>query len=181
VGRIIVTGGRDAVPPVKASDIEFENLPGTETCIFPDTPRDRVPLLDYTKGGVKASLEGSQARMMPGLPNAQFYGLRLHDCEDEARFTAAIAPGGALDGLLEDCRSAGLTTEVGLGMNNPEYILRILREYPRSQELDSVMVCDDLHKTCSKLSTFTTCLLCHSDGWTMESSGPVWIISALRM
>ena len=71
VGRVIVmSGGRAAVPPSRAGSVEEENCPGAAACIFPDAPRDRVPLIDYSGDGVRKSVEGSLARLGKGLPRS---------------------------------------------------------------------------------------------------------------
>mmetsp|Transcript_7829 Transcript_7829/g.22234 ORF Transcript_7829/g.22234 Transcript_7829/m.22234 type:complete len:403 (-) Transcript_7829:40-1248(-) len=115
--------------------VERENMRNSPACIFPATDPDLAPLLDYSGAGVYKSLRESLVR----LRVSRVHGLRLHDCEQPSRFEAAMAAGGGVEALLS-AREEGLVNEVGLGMNDPYWILRILREHNRARELDSVMM-----------------------------------------
>jgi aryl-alcohol dehydrogenase-like predicted oxidoreductase len=75
---------------------ERGNMPGAPGCIFPDSPTDVTPVLDYTGEGVKRSHADSLKR----LGAAAVEGLRVHDAEDEERFAQAMAPGGGIDALV---------------------------------------------------------------------------------
>ena len=77
--------------------VERGNMPGQPGCIFPDSPTDVSPVLDYTGDGVRRSHADSLKR----LGAAAVEGLRVHDAEDEERFAQAMAPGGGIDALVE--------------------------------------------------------------------------------
>lgn len=77
--------------------VERGNMPGNAGCIFPDSPADVTPVLDYTGEGVSRSHADSLKR----LNAAAVHGLRVHDAEDEERVAQAMAPGGGIDKLVE--------------------------------------------------------------------------------
>jgi D-threo-aldose 1-dehydrogenase len=104
---------------------ERGNMPGAAGCIFPDSPTDVTPVLDYTGPGVRRSHADSLRR----LGAATVHGLRVHDAEDEERFAQAMAPGGGIDALVE-LRSQGAITCVSLGMNDPKYVMRMITVGP---------------------------------------------------
>ena len=149
-GRIVYEE-RGSLPP--GAQVEETNVLGHAGCIFPLTPPGRVAVVDYSGAGVRASLEGSRRRLgvdgsaaggAGGAAAFTLHGLRLHDVEDEARISAALAvPGGGVSGLLDLVGSAGGAgglREASLGMNDVESILRVLEGHPRSAELGSVMM-----------------------------------------
>jgi len=112
---------------------ERGNMPGAAGCIFPDSPTDVTPVLDYTGPGVRRSHADSLRR----LGAATVHGLRVHDAEDEERFAQAMAPGGGIDALVE-LRSQGVITCVSLGMNDPKYVMRMITGKPPGT-FDSIM------------------------------------------
>ena len=90
VGRVIKA--KDAV---EAGDVvEVENLPGSESTIYLDSPPDAVPVLDYSAEGAARSYAQSVERLGPGVVVA---GLRCHDPETPALEAAALT--GSLVGL----------------------------------------------------------------------------------
>lgn len=113
--------------------VERGNMPGNPGCIFPDSPSDVTPVLDYTGDGVRRSHGDSLRR----LGVASLEGLRVHDAEDEARFAQAMAPGGGIDALVE-LRDAGVIKSVSLGMNDATYVLRMITGKPPGT-FDSIM------------------------------------------
>jgi D-threo-aldose 1-dehydrogenase len=159
VGRVVVNKNemvcKNLSPDIPSKDIEYRNMAGHEGCIFPLTPSDRVPLLDYTSIGVLKSYQGSLFR----LNLETLYGLRLHDCEDERRFNQSVGVENVSNGKSACCNdddddeeagdddihieetssAAGLikllemrdkdhvVEDVGLGMNDPSYIMKILQ------------------------------------------------------
>lgn len=68
-------------------EIDSDNIPGSKKCIFPDAPRDILPVFDYSSNGVVKSYEDSLRRLGFG----RLYGLRLHDCESDIAIHAALA------------------------------------------------------------------------------------------
>lgn len=62
----------------------------------------------------------------------------MHDCDSPERYSDAVRDDGAFAGLRE-LRQAGKIKEVSLGCNEPEYIMRCIKELPPGT-LDSVMV-----------------------------------------
>ena len=133
VGRVIRK--RTELTPEEKSHVEESNCAGHPDCIFPSTPPERVPVLDYSARGMRESHRGSLERIQ--VP--RLHGLRLHDAEVPSRFDkATAASGGGVDELVA-MRSEGLIQDVGLGFNNPEYILAMLRSRPAGT-FDSVMM-----------------------------------------
>ena len=90
VGRVIKTRGTVAAGDV----VETDNLPGSATTIYLDSPEDAVPVLDYSAAGAAKSYAQSLDRLGPGVVVA---GLRCHDPESPALEAAALA--GSLPGL----------------------------------------------------------------------------------
>ena len=118
---------------VDKNRVEMGNMPDNPGCIFPESPTDVAPVLDYTGDGVRRSHEDSLKRL--GV-NA-VYGLRVHDAEDEVRFGQAVASDGGVDALVA-LRTSGRIQNVSLGMNDPSYVTRMLREKPPGT-FDSIM------------------------------------------
>lgn len=119
VGRVLKPHAE--VTPEEQPRVERGNMPGHPGCIFPDSPTDVSPVLDYTGEGVRRSHADSLTR----LGAAAVEGLRVHDAEDEERFAQAMAPGGGVDALVE-LREKGVIKSVSLGMNDPKYVMRMI-------------------------------------------------------
>ena len=113
--------------------VEWGNVPGRDGCIFPEAPRDVLPVLDYSAKGFETSHEDSLKRL--GIERIE--GLRIHDAETPERFEAAMEGGGVR--ALTALRDAGRVSEISLGMNDAAYVLRMLRENPPGT-FDSVMM-----------------------------------------
>lgn len=130
VGRIICD-----VVDVTDTKIDEGNIPGTSTCIFPETPSTRRAVFDYSEIGACKSHRDSLQR----LNCSQVYGLRVHDCENEESFLATVDPrDGGLQALVK-LREAGEIADVSIGVNNSDYALRILKDVP-SGTLNSIMI-----------------------------------------
>jgi len=129
VGRVLKPHAEVAAE----DEVERGNMPGSAGCIFPDSPTDVSPVLDYTGDGVRRSHADSLRRLGAGAVQ----GLRVHDAEDEERFAQAMAPGGGIDALVE-LRSKGAIKSVSLGMNDAAYVLRMLQGKPPGT-FDSIM------------------------------------------
>ena len=102
------------------------------------TDRDTADLIcraDYTSAGVLQSYQESLTRL--GRASVAVWGLRIHDAESDWK-VAQLFGNGAVEALVV-LRSEGKILEVSLGMNSPEYILRILRHYPKGT-FDSVLL-----------------------------------------
>lgn len=130
VGRVV----KSKTEVQAGHEVEHGNVLGNPGCIFPETPSDRVPVLDYSRSGIVSSHRDSLRR----LGRASLEGLRLHDAETEPRFAASIVPeSGGLAGLVE-LRRDGAIKEVSAGMNDANYLLRLLRDAPEGC-IDSLM------------------------------------------
>lgn len=136
VGR--VTKPSADVTSADEPHVERGNVPGAPGCIFPDAPADVTPVLDYSGDGARRSYADSVSRL--GIVAAQrgLHGLRVHDAEDEARYAAAVAEGGAVDALRE-LRNEHDIAAVSLGMNDPAYVLRMIAAKPAGT-FDNVMI-----------------------------------------
>jgi D-threo-aldose 1-dehydrogenase len=103
-----------------------------------DTERETtasVAVGDYTAAGIQRSYEQSLERL--GVAAACVATLRMHDAETDARVAEAIDGGGVA--ALVQLRTAGKVRRVGLGMNSPPHILRLLRAFPRGT-FDNVLL-----------------------------------------
>ena len=131
VGRLIVPRGE---VEEGSPDVEWGNTRGDPGCIFPETDPGRVPLLDYSAAGARRSLAESAARVGSG----RVVGLRVHDCERGPRLEAALAPGGALEGLAE-LKREGVVESTGVGVNCGATVLEVLERAPAGS-VDCVML-----------------------------------------
>ena len=131
VGRVLKRS--NDVTADEGSRVERGNIPGHIDCIFPDSPTGISPVLDYTGQGVRRSIEDSLRRMNV----TAVHGLRVHDAEDEFRFTEAMAPGGGIDALVE-LRERGEIRSVSLGMNDAKFVTRMIKGKPEGT-FDSIM------------------------------------------
>lgn len=85
---------------------------------FPDAPRDKVPVFDYSSEGIRRSFEESLERL--GLDHIDI--VLMHDAEDFIK--------EAIDNafpVLAELRSHGLIKAIGLGMNLVEPALEIMK------------------------------------------------------
>lgn len=95
-----------------------------------------VCVADYTAAGIRKAFEQSKRRLGPRAA-AAIHALRLHDVEgDERRFDMLIA-GGGVEALVA-LKREGAVRHVGLGMNDPASILRLLTRFPKT--FDSVLM-----------------------------------------
>ena len=84
-----------------------------------------VPVAIYTHEGILESVRQSRKRLGCDYIDC----LRLHDAEDEERFSEATAPGAAIDTMVE-LRNKGEIGEVSLGLNESKYLLKFVQKYP---------------------------------------------------
>ena len=131
VGRLVVPRAEVAAG---SPDVEWGNTLGDPGCIFPETDPGRVPLLDYSAAGARRSLAESRARLGPG----RVVGLRVHDCEAGPRLEAALAPGGALEGLAA-LKAEGAVESGGVGVNCGAAALEVLERAPAGA-VDCIML-----------------------------------------
>ena len=186
LGRFAVTGakGYTGLPPIKIwtkvgrviklktkvnkgkDEVEEANLAGAPTCLFPDTPTDRAPVLDYTAKGVVTSHADSLRRLSLGGVKVELHGIRLHDAETPSRIDDTLKAGGAIDGMVA-LKKAGSVQDVGLGMNNPRYIMQILREAPGT--IDTVMMAGSWNLL--NTSGYEVLMECQKQGIEVHNAG----------
>merc|ERR1711998_740926 len=92
-----------------------------------------VPVSSYSRAGILESFRQSCER----LKLDRLHCLRLHDCENEARFKEATEEGG-IEAMLE-LRAQGKIREVSMGFNSSDYLLRFVRMYPAGT-FDNIMM-----------------------------------------
>lgn len=105
-----------------------------DTCykIVPGVNDAVVPVHDYTAAGIAAAVAGSLQRLRVGRNEhgARIAELRLHDAENDERVREAIERGGVAE-LFRQCAGPVLGgAKPSLGMNDPKYILQLLRAFP---------------------------------------------------
>lgn len=83
-----------------------------------------VPYHTYDREGILESFRQSCQR----LKVDKIHCLRMHDAENDARWTEATEKGG-VEAMLE-LRAEGKINEVSLGFNSSEYLLKFIRKYP---------------------------------------------------
>lgn len=132
--------------------IDYSNVPGSSNCLFPDTPKNIIPVFDYSSIGITKSHADSLRRM----EMRSIHGLRLHDCESPPSIKEALAGGlGALIKMRADC----VISEVSLGVNDADAALSILRQAPLGS-FDSIMIAgcwNLLEHPLSSLDLFLEC------------------------
>jgi D-threo-aldose 1-dehydrogenase len=107
--------------------LDDSNVPGTEQCLYTLSPMERIPHYDFSFAGAMKSHEDSRKRM-PHV--AKFYGLRVHDCEDKEKMETTLDPTNGSLAALVQLRKDGITSDVGLGVNSPDYALNIIKSSP---------------------------------------------------
>ncbi|QDZ22507.1 aldo-keto reductase domain-containing protein [Chloropicon primus] len=135
VGRLI-RGRGEVGKTIDESEVQWDNVAGSEGCIFKGIPEDRVAVLDYSAEGARTSFKESEERI-----DGHVYGLRVHDCETEeilARATATGKAAGALAGLGK-LKREGKVGSIGIGVNDPEFALRALKS-SCGYLIDTVMI-----------------------------------------
>jgi len=143
VGRLIRPRA-EVGQSIDEADVQWDNVPDSDDCIFKGIPADRVAVLDYSSKGALSSFRESEGRLGEGA----IHGLRVHDCETEALLAAATATAsgdstpakaGALAGL-GDLKAQGKIKSVGIGVNDPSFALRALQTKPAGSLIDTVMI-----------------------------------------
>ena len=132
--------------------IDYSNVPGSSNCLFPDTPKNIIPVFDYSSMGITKSHADSLRRM----EMRSIHGLRLHDCESPPSIKEALA--GGLGALIK-MRADSVISEVSLGVNDANAALSILCQAPLGS-FDSIMVAgcwNLLEHPLSSLDLFLEC------------------------
>mmetsp|Transcript_15179 Transcript_15179/g.14577 ORF Transcript_15179/g.14577 Transcript_15179/m.14577 type:complete len:355 (-) Transcript_15179:175-1239(-) len=137
VGRLMLKVEEGDLSKLKINDgieIDFDNIPGSNKTIFPNSPLDIIPVYDYSSSGVITSLKESLTR----LQVEEVYGLRLHDCESNVHIDAVLSSNGGL-GALVKMRGEGVIKDVSVGVNRADSALKIVKSAPVGS-LDSLMI-----------------------------------------
>jgi D-threo-aldose 1-dehydrogenase len=90
-----------------------------------------VCVADYSADGIVKSFAESRQRLEAAgsrEAGAAIETLRIHDVESEQRWQDLVRGGGVA--ALATLKRDGLVGRIGLGMNKPDFILRIIRQYP---------------------------------------------------
>eukprot|EP00300_Choanocystis_sp_HF-7_P015037 c18913_g2_i3.p1 GENE.c18913_g2_i3~~c18913_g2_i3.p1 ORF type:complete len:347 (+),score=71.65 c18913_g2_i3:40-1041(+) len=125
VGKIIISRESAAEHPLNRLE-ESEK-------IFSEVSRDVLEVWDYTAKGIQQSVEGSRQRM--NMQN--FYGLRIHDAESAERVKEVLEGGSLAE--LSRMKAAGEVTDVGFGLNVPEYAMEYVQKAPAGT-IDSILI-----------------------------------------
>ena len=123
VGRVLTT---QQVDPMLEIDSQSPKMFASN----PDTEAKLV--FDYSEQGISQSLRDSEHRLRYPI-----HGLRLHDAETEHRYQDVIKH-RSIDTMI-GLKLRGRVGSIGLGMNDPQYILRILGSYPE-RTFDNIMM-----------------------------------------
>ena len=202
VGRIILPQPlRTIVNPDILRRVEFSNVPGEKSCIFPEASIERTPILDYSESGIRKSFEDSLMRLQVD----KLHGLRLHDFDDDNRMHEIVFHGGIEE--LWRLRRLSLIEDVSIGVNSPETALRLIHLLQENNKqsllcgaesmFDSILVanswnlidhpisCMELFSTCRQLNIklhnagiFATGLLVGGDRYKYEvidESSPIYV------
>lgn len=92
-----------------------------------------VPYHIYDREGILESFRQSCERLQVD----KIHCLRLHDAENETRWSEATEKGG-VEAMLE-LRANGKIKEISLGFNSSEYLLKFIRKYPAGT-FDNIMM-----------------------------------------
>jgi len=167
--RIYTKVGRVMIPKEENPqelEIDINNIPQTENCLFQNVIENVIPYYNYTTDGVLRSYQDSMRR----LGTSNIYGLRLHDCENEHHFqTATSATNGGLGALLQ-LREEGLIEDVSLGMNSAQYALKLIRAAPHGG-INSVMIAGCWNLLDHDITAITLLLECQARGIKVHNAG----------
>lgn len=143
VGRIMIPiteSNMSLEAKIGGHEVDTGNIPGSKNCVFPDAPRNVIPVFDYSSNGVTRSYADSMKRM--GFES--LHGLRIHDCETEETIAAVLGdadnasnPGG-LSALVQ-MRLHGKICDVSLGVKDAASALAVLRGAPTGS-FNSIMI-----------------------------------------
>ena len=114
VGRLLV----DRDLPTDGLDVDHQRVDGQDDYFYRGTPRVR-PVFDYSRDGVRRSLEASLERL--GLDRIDI--AYIHDPDEH--WQAAIDEAYP---ALEDLRAQGVVGAIGVGMNQVAMLERFARE-----------------------------------------------------
>jgi D-threo-aldose 1-dehydrogenase len=152
VGRVLTTGQVDPMLEIDSqSPGIFASNPGTETKL----------VFDYSEQGIYQSLRDSEHRLQYPI-----HGLRLHDAETEHRYQDVIKH-RSIDTMI-GLKLRGKVRSIGLGMNDPQYILRILGSYPE-RTFDNIMMAGSWNLM--DQSGLDVLIQCHESGIPLINCG----------
>mmetsp|Transcript_779 Transcript_779/g.3020 ORF Transcript_779/g.3020 Transcript_779/m.3020 type:complete len:400 (+) Transcript_779:234-1433(+) len=162
VGRLIRLRSEvgKTVDPVH---VQWDNAFDSDDCIFKGIPEDRVSVADYSAEGAASSHRESSDR----LEGCEVHGLRVHDCETDFLLEQTLGEGGALEGIAR-LKREGKISSVGIGVNDPEYALRVLQS-PRGKDVDCVMIAGSWNLL--DQSAYSLLLHCQRSGVEVHNAG----------
>jgi len=119
------------------ASLEAEGIEGESSAyegqFITDAYHSDRPVADYSADAIKESFSQSCSRLQRQTLDV----LRLHDCEGEERYEAALR-GKAVEAMLE-LKQDGKVGEIGLGMGSSDYAEKLLTQFPPGT-FDSVML-----------------------------------------
>jgi D-threo-aldose 1-dehydrogenase len=128
VGRCLVPG-TEQINKTSEIDASSPKMFSKENHSKDESPK---LIFDYSESGIAKSLSGSQKRLKYPIT-----GLRLHDAETLDRFQDVLKYNSRK--TLIELKQQGVVDEISLGMNDPEYILGMLKQHP-IDTFDKVMM-----------------------------------------
>lgn len=163
VGRLI-SNDKDILD-VSSIQIEYSNTHGNPSCVFPETPSDRIPIRNYTYEGIMKSYEDSIKRL--GIE--KIYGLRIHDCEDDNSIHDVL--NGGLLALLE-LKNNNKIEDISFGLNSASVALRILREAKKIKiKVDSIMIAGSFNLIDHHIDSIQLLHFCKVEGIEVHNAG----------
>lgn len=117
-------------------DVDDNNLPGSPNCIFPEAPRDVIPVFDYSDRGIYHSYRDSLSRI--GL---SIHGLRVHDLGNQSHFESFMGSVDAngLIAMLDLRMNAKKIKNISIGSNDIFWTRKIIHASGVG-EIDSILL-----------------------------------------
>ena len=168
VGRVMLHRpdgklGSDAV--YRANDVDLSNLPGSSTCIFPDAPRDVIPVFDYSDRGIYHSYNDSLMRI-----GMNIHGLRVHDLQNVSHYESFMNYGG--NGLIAmlDLRLSKKIKDISIGSNDVGWTKSIITG-ASDGEINSILLANNWNLIDHSDEAFELFETCKARGIKVTNAG----------
>ena len=168
VGRVMLhrpSGKLESDAVYKACDVDENNMPGSPACIFPDAPRDVVPVFDYSDRGIYHSYKDSITRL-----GMNIYGLRVHDLENTSHYESFMNYGG--NGLIAmlDLRLSRKIKDISIGSNNVEWTKMLVMNSTEG-EINSILLANNWNLIDHTEDAFELFEMCKERGIEVTNAG----------
>ena len=153
-------------------DVDEENIPGSPSCIFPETSADVVPVFDYTDRGIYHSYRDSVTRI-----GMNIWGLRVHDLQSQAHFEAFMGLGdtNGLVALLDLRMNAKKIKEVSVGSNDIYWTRKIIFAC-EAGEINSILLANCWNLIDHPEEALKLFQICKDKNISVTNAGEWWLL-----